>query len=150
VRGANYLGVVLFAGIAFVAGASTTAAAGGSRYVIDQRCSELFGICWSTVGEGKHVYLIMESPEHGGEYEVCVKPPGGKDACRPVKLRHRPPGPPGEEVGFVGRVDFERSFRASGAGQYLVRWKSYPVGLPLSPVLGFTLRANGSPKAPGT
>jgi hypothetical protein len=106
------------------------------------------GFCWSTVGEGKSVFLIMESEDRGGTYQVCVTPPRGTAACRPVRLRHRSPGPHGY-IGFAGRVDFEKSFEASGAGQYLVKWKSYPVALPLSPVLAFTLQANGDPKIPG-
>jgi hypothetical protein len=71
----------------------------------------------------------------------------GQGACRPVRLRHRAPGPHGY-VGFAARVDFAKSFGASGMGQYLLKWKSYPAGVPLSPTLAFRLSPDGKPKVP--
>jgi hypothetical protein len=124
-------------------------AAGDGRYVFEQRCDEMQGICWSTFAQGKETFLKMESDNHGGEYEVCVAPPRGMGACRPVRLRHRSPGPHGN-IGFAARVGVEKSFGdLEEAGQYLVKWKSFSTGLPLSPVLTFDLRANGTPRVPG-
>jgi hypothetical protein len=129
--------------------ATSAVAAGDGRYVFEQRCDETQGICWSTFAQGKETFLKMESDNHGGEYEVCVAPPRGMGACRPVRLRHRSPGPHGD-IGFAARVGVEKSFGDLGeAGQYLVKWKSFPTGLPLSPVLTFDLRANGTPRVPG-
>jgi hypothetical protein len=136
---------VFLVGVALLAAAAASAA-GGKRHYFDQRCEPVRGICWSTAAEGGHVLLIMESANHGGEFQLCVTPPRGKGACRPVALRHHPPGPHGS-VGFVGRVDFEKSFKPAGAGQYLVHWKSVQ-GFPLGPTLTFRLRANGEPDVP--
>jgi hypothetical protein len=41
-------------------------------------------------------------------------------------------------------VNVEKFVDVSEAGQYRVKWFSYPVGLALSPALAFTLRAGGT------
>ena len=134
-------------GVALITTGVAVAASGTGRFLFDQRCDHASDLCWSTVAEGSSVYLVMQSPDHGGRYQVCVTPPQGRGACRPVSLRHRPPGPLGY-VGFAARVDFAKSFTATGSGQYVVRWKSYPAGLPLSPALAFELGPDGMPRIP--
>ena len=128
----------VIAALLLILGALTaTAAADGGRHIVEQRCLSTYGFCWSTVVEGGDVYLVMQSPEHGGEYQVCVQAPSGERACRPIRLRHRPPGPHGY-IGFASRVSFERSFSFGEKGIYRVTWRSYPAGLRFSPALTFS------------
>jgi hypothetical protein len=114
------------------------------RDFLDQRCDHVSDLCWATLAEGGSIFLTMESPDHGGEYQVCVTPPRGKRACRPVELRRRPPGEHGH-VGFAARVDAGKMIGLSTGGQYRVRWFSFPSRIPVSPTLAFTLRAGGEP-----
>lgn len=114
------------------------------REFLDQRCDQALGLCWSTAYEGPNVALVMESDDHGGEYQVCVRSPRGNEACRRIKLRRRPPGPHGD-AGFRNRVIFSRSFKFDGAGLYRVVWRGYPFEAAISPPLFFELGPNGKP-----
>jgi hypothetical protein len=125
--------------------AAAQAAPPPGREFIDQRCDGVFGFCWSTSYEGTDVDLVMESADRGGRYQVCVRSPRGREACRPIKLRRRPDGPHGY-AGFRNRVVFARSFRFEGAGIYGVVWKGYPLEDAISPLLQFELGADGEPR----
>jgi hypothetical protein len=114
------------------------------RQFVDQRCEPVLGLCWSTAYEGSNVALAMKSDDHGGRYQVCVRSPRGKEACRPIRLHRRPPGPHGYG-GFRNRVIFAKSFKFGGAGLYRVVWRGYPLEDPISPTLFFKLGSNGKP-----
>jgi hypothetical protein len=138
-RTARYLTTALLVAL-FLLAATSSASAGpnGRTYVIEQGCSPVYGLCWSDDSEGGDIYVVMQPFEHGGQYQVCVSPPHGSRACRPIRLRHRAPGQHGD-IGFANRVDVEKSFGFTAKGTYKATWLSYPDGLPLSPTLFFTL-----------
>lgn len=138
-RNARYLTVALLTVLASVTViSSASATVGGQTHVIDERCSFVYGICWSIDAEGGDTYAVMQSEEHGGQFQVCVSPPRGKRVCRPIRLHHRPSGPHGY-VGFANRVDLQKLFGLTIKGEYRVTWLSYPGGLPLAPSLYFVL-----------
>jgi hypothetical protein len=53
------------------------------HYVFDHRCRPAEDFCWTTVADGRFVFLEMKSQTrkgadpHEGAYRVCVDPPRG-------------------------------------------------------------------------
>jgi hypothetical protein len=111
---------------------------------VTNRCDWIEHICWEVDAEaGGDIYLRMTSADHGGEFDVCVKPlPKGRQRCRTVALRHRPIGFHGP-VGWGVSVDFQRAFPPARPGTYEVRWTSVVGELPLDSQLFFRLYGDG-------